>query len=141
MTLRPTALGCTHIAAIEHFTDEGRTRWGESREQNYGSAAAQEKQWRPCVDQVSTGEILELVAVPVRLGSRGLSLPLANSLRRRGQCSGRVEIRIVKHDVALKTLHAVTVALAGNCSADLRFRIFQGQGLLADHFVNEVRAG
>jgi len=34
MALRPSALGCTHIAADACFTGEGRTRWGESREQN-----------------------------------------------------------------------------------------------------------
>ena len=46
MALRVSALGCTCIAAVEHFTGEGRTRRGESREQDYGSARAGQKQWK-----------------------------------------------------------------------------------------------
>jgi hypothetical protein len=46
MALGPSALGCTHIAALGRFTGEERTRRGESREQNYGSAAEGEKQWK-----------------------------------------------------------------------------------------------
>ena len=44
MALSPSALGCTHIAADAWFTGEGRTRWGEPREQDNGSAAGREKQ-------------------------------------------------------------------------------------------------
>src|SRR6266852_5861831 len=58
MALRPSALGCTHIAADTWFTGEGRTRW-ENRESNsillLGSSEDKRKQWRTAEAAVPHG--------------------------------------------------------------------------------------
>src|SRR5208337_4169904 len=65
------------------------------------------------------------VVVFLGLGRRRLSLAPANLRRRCGRVPGRIEVGIAKDDVALKAFHAVAIALAGNCGADLRFHILQ----------------
>ena len=45
MPLRPTALGCTQIAAYAWFTSEESSEVGKPREQNHAIATGKGKQW------------------------------------------------------------------------------------------------
>ena len=64
---------------------------------------------------------IHLVAVVSLLGRR-----LCSPWRwRHGWIPGGAEVGIVQVDIALKTLHAIAIALAGNNFDDLRFRRIQ----------------
>lgn len=71
---------------------------------------------------------------------RSLSFSSAILVRRNGWFSGRDEIGIAEDNVALEKLHAVAIALAGNCGTDFRFHVVERQGFLTDHFVDEMGA-
>src|SRR5260370_22674810 len=77
-----------------------------------------------------------LVWIFVLVGRRLCSLRSG----RHGWISAAAEVCIVQVDIALKTLRAVAIALAGNQAANLRFHDIQSEGLFADQVVDVVGA-
>ena len=113
MALPLSALGCTHIAADACSTVEGRTRRGESREQNNGSARRRE----------NTDLCVDTPVCPSRENSR---LPSSNN-----PCHSERVIKLLY----LIVLIADNVAILGcvgtvqaNCANFRQFRCYKSLG-------------